>query len=370
MTPNINCTTNQINQADPRMRDDNESSMTPESTTLMTPDNTSDMFKVHVDTVEKECSSLFAEYMKVYNQDPNSEITRSALEQFNSRYDHLKKLQNMLNHDQQEQNTMPQIKQEPSPEIKEERKEEYFGIPKSELVFLRLKDEVTGYEKSPGQKIYDTARDFCNAFEAMLIKHRLTFSENWEKTLPLCLNKEDKRWFKEKLAGKKYLWKDARQALINQKQTSLSRLSMMMEMCNLRQDRMESIKSYAFKFQKLCKEAHIKDGTMLGVQFLVSLDEEAQQSVKAALERTESIPRSLNDMVEFVIKIEEKERPSGSKRSYERAYESKSSDKPKKRSKFAPCDWCSKPFVPGHKCQAFYDHKSKLYEYNQASKMR
>lgn len=331
---------------DPRIKEDPSADIT-------TTDST-DVYKMHIQTVENECSGLFAEYMKLYNQDPSSEITKNALESFNARYDHLKTLQGVLNVEENPNET--RVKRE-SPSIKRESPapNDRSLIDQNQLLFLQLQDDSTKVEKRSNKRMYRTTREFCDDFESMLIENKLNFSTDWERVLPLCLNNQDNKWFQEELANKNYQWKDVRQLLIDQKRTGWTRMVMMMEVCNFRQSKTESVRSYANKYQKRCKEAHIKDGTMLAAQFLVSLQEPVQKCITAALQDGKDIPRCLSDMVQFVIENDTSDK-------YQ--YITKRSERPSKKlrtGKIAPCTWCGKPFTHGHTCQEFYDHKNKLF---------
>jgi hypothetical protein len=324
-------------------------------------DNSSDMFKTHIQTVEKECSALFAEYMTLYNQDPTSDVTKTALETFNARYDHLKKLQNMLEVKKDEPTTTEAI--ENATQDAMDVALENHGI--KGLLFLQLYGDNPPTEKRRNFEAYRTTRDFCTAFEAMLVDNRLTFSEDWERTLPLCLNKEDSTWFKKHVKGKDYQWKDARMLLIDHKETPFIRMFMMMEICHLRQEH-ESVRSYAYKYEKLCKDAHVSDGTMLATQFLTSLRPPIRECIFSALEieKDKDLPRSLTQMVDYVVKNDTTGGSgSSSKRARPETTERRTLKKAAKAAKKEgnPCRWCGEPFNPTHRCQQYYDHKNGLF---------
>lgn len=331
---------------DPRMRPDDSPTM--QSGTI-------EMYKMHIETVEKECSGLFAEYMNLYNQDPNSESTTAALENFNTRYDHLKKLQGVLEPPKEREDS-PIRSKEDHVRSKAEPvsvEEQAPLIDPKRLLFLQLQDDSSGVEKRRNQKVYKTTREFCDAFEVMMIDNRLSFGKDWEKTLPMCLNRDDYKWFTKELENRNLQWKDARQLLIDYKLTGMARMYMMMELCNFKQNHTESVRSYAFKYQKLCKEAHIKDGTMLATQFFVSLQDQVQQCIFSALEAGKSMPRTLSDMVQFAV---DHDTPAKypTKRSYGKNSGPPTSKRPRK---IEPCTWCGNPFESGHKCKEFYEHK-------------
>ena len=266
------------------------------------------------------------------------------------------------------------------------------------LPLLQLTDEVVWDRRV---KVFDSAHDFCKAFETTLRAHRLQLDTNWERLLPVCLSAEQISWFEEHLLEKNLSWENAKLFVLRQYDTPMRRLHLMIQVNLMEQKPGESVREYTYRFQKLRREADMEDNVNLAVRYLCSLHRNIQDDVRLAIASRmgTNIPTTVTDMSELVFAtISDRQGTDkvGAKRAYGESNYSNSHVKPKKV--FKPtvsnskdhrhnsqggqsqyhgpkqptnlCRYCKKSqWHPGHKCREFYKDRKTTFTSRAAQKL-
>lgn len=170
----------------------------------------------------------------------------------------------------------------------------------SGLPFLQLKGDSLWKQN---QDAYDSAFDFCTAFETILRAHVQPFDSNWERLLPMCLNSEQISWFEENFSNKSLPWFEARVQILSFFDTPYQKFMLMVEVGTLRQDSSETTREYASRYQKLRREAGLEDGTQLAVTFFISLRDNVRMRSQVAIATHfgSILPTSINQIMDLVL---------------------------------------------------------------------
>jgi len=346
----------------------------------------SDLSEIHaqalevVESMKKKSARLFSLYSKLSLNNPESDETKEA---FNSYL----VCEEQLN---QYKATLRSFSSSTSSSISESMPlttSTMRAVVPSGLPLLQLKGENIWRK---GEEVFDSAHDFCVSFEKVLRAHVQDFDINWERLLPMCLNTEQISWCEEVLLGRSFMWKDAKAMVLDYFDTPFRKFLLMAEVGSMRQDRYESNKEYANRFQKMRREANIEDGTFLAVTFFCSLRESvrSRSQIAIASHLGSSLPTSINQIIDLVVASGDDSSfglasrtkrirsdysdsyhypsSSGSHKGETKPNKSSSSSELKKSIAYAhtgsssvSCKFCTRPWSKGHKCQEFYLHKNK-----------
>jgi hypothetical protein len=206
------------------------------------------------------------------------------------------------------------------------------------------------------------------------------------------MNNEQISWFEEALLGKSVPWSDARTTLLDHFDTPYRKFLLMTEVGSLCQEKYETNREYASRFQKMRREAGMEDNTQLAVTFFVSLREpvriRSQQAITCHFGN--KLPTCIGELIDLVIatgddssllglnnKRARLDSGSGSSatmmapsktnvmvnkgiHSSRKGNNYKYSRGPNPASGSKLCNYCKKvTWFHGHKCQEFLDVKGK-----------
>ncbi|MGO3048237.1 MAG: reverse transcriptase domain-containing protein [Streptococcus thermophilus] len=247
------------------------------------------------------------------------------------------------------------------------------------LPYLQLKTDTMVYKRN--QEVFDSVYDFCTQFQTVLEAHSLSMDDNWERLLPMSLNKEERSWFDEKLRNKLLAWSQARSMILDHYDTPYRKFLLMVKVWSMKQSTGESTRSYAAKFQNLRRQAGLADGLQLVLCFWCSLRESVRRvaSVAVSSQYGTKLPVKIEDMIGLVIastndtdlfsSTSDHSNYSGNKGNNERSYKRssqassayKDSNESNKISKTSlksspskkPCTYCGDNWFHGHRCDAF-----------------
>lgn len=244
------------------------------------------------------------------------------------------------------------------------------------LPFLQLKTDTVVIKKSA--EIFDSVYDFCMQFKTILEAHGLSLDENWERLLPMSLNKEQRSWFEEKLKNKNLYWKQAESILLDHYDTPYRKFLLMVKVWKLKQVSGEPVREYSAKFQKLRRQAGLEDGLPLVLSFWCSLLESVRKVASVALSSRygTKLPDNVESIIGLVIaatndsdiyvtdNLGDSSKYKGHERSKKRSsfhsgYVSKDSYESNKASSKNNCYYCSQPWYQGHRCKEFLQAKKK-----------
>lgn len=242
------------------------------------------------------------------------------------------------------------------------------------LPFLQLKTDTVVSKKNA--EVFDSVYDFCMQFKTILEAHGLLLDENWERLLPMSMNKEDRSWFEEKLKNKNYYWRQAETLLMDHFDTPYRKFLMMVKVWKMKQAPGESVREYAAKFQKLRRQAGLTDGLPLVLSFWCSLLESVRKVASVALssrygtklpDNVESIIgiviASTNDSDMYLLESTDEQKGhherSRKRSSFHPGHVSKDSSESSKAPSQNNCHYCNQPWYQGHRCKEFLQAKKK-----------
>ena len=252
------------------------------------------------------------------------------------------------------------------------------------LPFLQLKTDTELPKKN--KEIFDSVYDFCNQFKTVLEAHSLNLDDHWERLLPMCLNKEDKSWFEEKLKNKCLSWKEVETKILDHFDTPYRQFLLMFKVWTLKQGPKESTRLFASKFQTLRRQAGIQDGLSLVLTFWAALRESVRNvaSVTVSSHYGTKLPDKVEDIIGLVLastndtdmfsptwNSDSNASKYAGENNYERTRKRTAPTKVNKDFKSnktmlnsspsskKPCFYCSQPWYHGHRCEEFVEAKNK-----------
>ncbi|CEP12660.1 hypothetical protein [Parasitella parasitica] len=316
-----------------------------------------------LDKLTKKANVLFAKYSLLMEQDETSEFTVAAHNAYMVANESLEKFKKSLS---SFKSSLVVENSVVAPRLQR-------AVVPSGLPFLQLKGDSVWKQN---QDIFDSAFDFCTAFETILRAHVQPFDTNWERLLPMCLNSEQISWFEENLANKLLPWSEARVQILNFFDTPYRKFMLMAEVGALRQDTSETTREYASRYQKLRREAGLEDGTQLAVAFFVSLRDNVRSRYQVAIATHfgSSLPTFINQIMDLVLASGEdsgfappskRMRISGANKVANLDTTNKALTSTNNISNGANkdrlCTYCLKViWFPGHRCIEFKNKKSSI----------
>lgn len=345
--------------------------------------------KAHYENMQKKSTILFANYVHLVEQHPDSGETAAAQEAYQDYEEKLKAFKKTL-----DSYTALNSTPVPIPVATTAATPVSTVVPPT-LPALQLRTDSTLWK--PKQEAFDSVLDFCISFEKVLRAHSLGFDHNWERLLPLCLNNTSNSWCIEKLLGQHYSWEFAKSKLLDHFDTPYRKFLLMAQVGCLRQGKTETTRDYSERFQKLRRQAGFEDGIQLVVTFYVSLRYSVRMASRSAIasQYGSKLPTSIDDMVDLVCAAGEDSTfllsPESSSSGNSRNSNHNSSDLKRRKphghdnvngssngagkpphKKFAsdssvrnePCKWCKKPWQYGHRCKEYYEFKKDLIKQN------
>ncbi|KAI8347359.1 hypothetical protein BD560DRAFT_338543, partial [Blakeslea trispora] len=240
------------------------------------------------------------------------------------------------------------------------------------LPFLQLNSDVVIRREKDS---YDSVYDFCQEFVTILEAHSLSLDDNWERLLPICLSKEDRSWFEDKLKNKALNWKMAESKLLDKYDTPFRKFLNMGRVWSMKQEKGESARAFGSKFQKYRRQAGLEDGVQLVLCFWWNLRQEVREACLIPLSANygTKLPSKIEDIIDLVSATtrdssslltnpgESKSAAvagefSGDRKGKKRASVGEDRGKSKKSWTFnqalkkKQCYACHAPWVPGHNC--------------------
>ena len=331
-----------------------------------TPLETTSRSQTILNNLIKKVTILFATYTILMENDPDSNATNNAYDAYIAANNSLEKFKASFSSFK-----TSIANAAPASEFSVRR-----AVVPSGLPFLQLKGDSIWKQN---QDAYDSAFDFCTAFETILRAHVQPFDSNWERLFPMCLNSEQISWFEENLSNKALQWSEAKVQILNFFDTPYRKFMLMAEVGTLRQDSSETTREYASRYQKLRREAGLEDGTQLAVAFFISLRDNvrARSQVAIATHFGSILPTSINQIMDLVLASgEDSGLAPPSKRMRNNSVNkvanldttNKTNTSTHNNNKFNKdklCSHCNKVnWFPGHKCVEY-----KLKKFNKTSRM-
>lgn len=168
------------------------------------------------------------------------------------------------------------------------------------LPFLQLKSDP--HQEKANREVFDSVYDFCQEFTTVLEAHALSLDASWERLLPMCLNKEERSWFEDKLKGKSLGWKVAESALLDHYDTPFRKFLNMGRVWSMKQGANESARSFGAKFQKFRRQATLEDGVQLVLCFWWNLRPEVRKACMIPLSANygTKMPSKIEDIISLV----------------------------------------------------------------------
>ncbi|KAG2193492.1 hypothetical protein INT47_005017, partial [Mucor saturninus] len=319
--------------------------------------------------LEENFNVAYAAYLSRQLLDPTDPLTKSAFDDYilalNSFTDAKEALQ-----------SFQKIK---SPKNTQDDKT-FSRVPK-DLPFLQLSSDTP---ERQNYDTYDSVYDFCNQFRTVLNAHSLDLDLHWKRLLPLCLNKNDRSWFNENLEKQEMPWKQAETLLLDHLDTPYRKFLLMINVNRLRQGPREPCRAYGARFQKLRRQADMKDGVQLVLMFYCSLRASTREKASSAIasQYGTKLPNKLEDMIQLVAASDSdylasgpsgdsslldafstgsgnKENERYSKKRNSSHFGSSKDSAGSKRpftsgsSGKKPCSFCGKTWFHGHRCEEF-----------------
>ncbi|OAD67613.1 hypothetical protein PHYBLDRAFT_173945 [Phycomyces blakesleeanus NRRL 1555(-)] len=152
----------------------------------------------------------------------------------------------------------------------------------SNLPFLQLCTET---RVKQNRDVFDSVYDFCQEFTMVLESHSLSLDSCWERLLPICLNKEERSWFEDKLKGKAY-----------------KRFLNMGRVWKMMQKKGESVRAFGAKFQTARRQASLEDGIQMVLCFWWNLRPEVREASLIPLSANygTKLPSKVEDIISLV----------------------------------------------------------------------
>lgn len=136
-----------------------------------------------------------------------------------------------------------------------------------DLPVFQLKNNVINKSK----EVFRTVTDFLVKFEVSLEVHNLPLATNWERCMLATLSKEQLSWFRETMRGKGYTWEQAK-AIFQQRYGAVSQsAALVAKLHKMRMREDQDPMDYVEKFEKLMRDAGEVDSVTLGNIFVNSL---------------------------------------------------------------------------------------------------
>ena len=254
------------------------------------------------------------------------------------------------------------------------------------LPFLQLKSD--DYLVKKNLEAYDSVYDFCTQFKVILHAHSLSTDDHWERLLPMSLNNEERSWFEENLANKMLSWKEAESILLDHCDTPYRKFLLMNKVFQLKQTGDESIRAFGSRFQRLRRQAGLKDDIMLVLAFFNGLRAEIRKiaSMQISARFGNELPSSLEPIIQLVSSSDDdylspsrasssaankdsprkRESNENDMKDGDKSYKSSTSsskapmDKSQNNSKNSNqkiCRYCDNNWFKGHRCDEFYENK-------------
>jgi hypothetical protein len=133
-----------------------------------------------IESMTRNSTALFAEFTALVRRDPNSDEANAA-------YVKYKAAEDMLKHYKEAQESFKKTTGCSAPSEFRQHKQPVHAVVPSVLPFLQLKGEDIW---KPREEVFDSTHDFCVCFEKVLRAHVQDLNDNWERLLPMCMNKE------------------------------------------------------------------------------------------------------------------------------------------------------------------------------------
>ncbi|OAD78113.1 hypothetical protein PHYBLDRAFT_141978 [Phycomyces blakesleeanus NRRL 1555(-)] len=145
----------------------------------------------------------------------------------------------------------------------------------SNLPFLQLCTET---RVKHNRDVFDSVYDFCQEFTMVLESYSLSLDLCWKRLLPICLNKEERSWFEDKLKGKAYKWKKTEGILLDHYDTPFRRFLNMGRVWKMMQKKGESVRAFGAKFQTARRQASLENGIQIVLCFWWNLHPEVREA--------------------------------------------------------------------------------------------
>ncbi|OBZ80668.1 hypothetical protein A0J61_11283, partial [Choanephora cucurbitarum] len=305
-------------------------------------------------------------YLKYSKESPNSDVTKVAFERMKCDEKLYKDAEDVL----KVIKTVNVSASVDSP-VQDDKKSTLVPL---NLPFLQLTADVP---LKPTKDSFDSVYDFCQEFVTVLEAHSLSLDASWERLLPMCLNKEERSWFEDKLKNKALKWKEAESLLLDHLDTPFRKFLNMGRVWCMKQGKGESARSFGAKFQKHRRQAGLEDGIQLVLCFWWNLRTEVREACLIPLSANfgTKMPSKLEDIIALVSATtsdsaslfanpgEAKSTSSvaghcvsGMRKGKKRSFAVDSEGKSKKFSDFQKalrkkvCFDCGAPWVAGHNC--------------------
>ena len=167
------------------------------------------------------------------------------------------------------------------------------------LPYLQLTSDVV---IKSNKDSFDSVYDFCQEFVTILEAHSLSLDDHWERLLPMCLGKEDRSWFEDKLKNKALNWKMAEGKLLDKYDTPFRKFLNMGRVWSMKQKAGESARAFGSKFQKHRRQAGLEDGVQLVLCFWWNLRQEVREACLIPLSANygTQLPSKIEDIIDLV----------------------------------------------------------------------
>ncbi|OBZ80950.1 hypothetical protein A0J61_11001, partial [Choanephora cucurbitarum] len=294
------------------------------------------------------------DYLALSNKNPDSEDAKLAfIEQ-----ERLKKIM------KDAENILESIKTMNSPPSSGQDDKKSTMVPVG-LPFLQLtSDRVIKSNKES----FDSAYDFCQEFEMVLEADSLSLDDSWERLLPMCLNKEERSWFEDKLKNRNYNWKTAEGILLDHIDTPFRKFLNMGRVWCMKQGKGESARTFGAKFQKARRQACLEDEVRESC--LIPLSVNYGTKMPSKIEDVIALVSATTSDSTFLLENPGEAKavagwnsfaaghgtPNLDKKGKKRAFVGEDTDKSKKSwnlsqaKKKKVCFGCRAPWSPGHSC--------------------
>ncbi|KAI8326023.1 hypothetical protein EDC96DRAFT_593598 [Choanephora cucurbitarum] len=167
------------------------------------------------------------------------------------------------------------------------------------LPFLQLTSDVV---IKSSKDTFDSVYDFCQEFVTVLEAHSLSLDDSWERLLPMCLNREERSWFEDKLKNKKFSWKKAEGILLDHFDTPFRKFLNMGRVWQMKQGKGESARAFGARFQQARRQACLEDGVQLVLCFWWNLRSEVRETCLVPLSANygTKLPTKVEDIIALV----------------------------------------------------------------------
>lgn len=232
-------------------------------------------------------------------------------------------------------------------------------VPK-DLPVLQL---AGGYKWDPKKVVHNSAAAFIRAFEHELHAHDLSVDEHWQRLLSRSLNDPQYLWLKGQLAtcDGEVTWERVTKMITEKYDTQVQNYRAMRRVVRLQQGQNESIDAYILKFQQLSLEAEMPTGLLLIIIFLSSLQPTVGEQALLAIvnQYGRKMPEDLEEVGQLVSGLKITDVGERRTREDDSHNDNQHGAKKYKPSKPKSCFHCKRQWKPGHRCQEFFDNKSK-----------